>query len=110
MRRISGVEDTAGPQAVIRIAGRQNCRIAGREGNKARFCNPAILRWLLTRGSPRRLRDDGRQIRPPQHVVERGQLTAEDIAELTLRTLEAVLKILLNRDLLVCRLEIAAGE
>src|SRR5882672_6799128 len=73
-----------------------------------------ITEWTLallrTTRSPRRLRDDAREIRPPQHVVERGELAGEHVAELALRALEAVLEILLDRYLLVRRLEVGAGE
>ena len=70
----------------------------------------AMPRLLRIGGSPLQLRDDARQVRSSQHIVERGELAAHDVAQLSLRSLEAIFEILLHGELLAGRLEIAACE
>src|SRR5215831_152487 len=62
---------------------------------------------LLTAGPPRAGRRDCRHVRAPQHVVERGKVAVHHLAQLSLRRLEAILQILLHRQLLAGRLEVA---
>src|SRR5580765_7056529 len=97
--------------------GRQPPRHESTKTTKPRMDRPAF-RVCACFGSsslriarpPRRLRHHTGQVRAAEHVVERGELAVEDLVELALRSLEALLEILLDRHLLVRRLEIAAAE
>src|SRR5262245_33738134 len=71
---------------------------------------PARILALLIAGSPRDLRHDVREIRPPQHVVERAELAAQDLAQLPLRPLQPLLQLLVYGGLLVRRLEVGARQ
>src|SRR5262245_65353246 len=92
MSRMSGGVRPRGPHAVSRIAARSS---------------PGRL-WIGR--PPRRRRDHARKVGAAQHVVERGELTIEDFGQAALRTLEPILQIFVDRDLLVGRLEVAVGK
>src|SRR5678816_995251 len=68
-------------------------------------CRTSLLTGRLTH-----LRHDTRKVRPTKHVVERSEIAVQRVAQLALRRLEAVLEVLLDRELLVRRLEIVALE
>ena len=62
---------------------------------------------LLT-GRFTHLRNDVRQVRAAKHVVEGREIAVQRVGQLSLRRLQTIPEILLDRELLVGRLEIVA--